>query len=713
VNSVSQLVTQFDDEVEQLNEDNKVAIPKTTRVIYVFCGVGTTWTGMCSEILQTCPLFLKAIQDIDRTFIPLAGWSIEEKLKYKTEMHEPMLCHICIFASQVGLATVWRHWGILPDAIVGQSVGEVAAAYVSGCLSLEDAVRVIYWRSLLLAKESGGKMVVVRNVSTDIIEDVCRNVTSGRVNIAVYRSPVCCTISGDVAAVDEVKSTLTEKQKGTLEIPVFYELPSVKCAYHSHQVNTAAKIIKDKLSDIVSNEPQVPVYSTVTGNLAGPNEFGNAFYWSENVKRPVMFFQTLIESSKEQEFNIFLEIGPKPVLRAHLADIFPKAKCTTCPSMLQKKEFQTLFATLKNLFSLGCNPQWENIVEMDSDMIELPMYQFDYIQLFAESDFRNLKRKGMEEGKKSQYLILSRKPDSDLFFKASIGPSNTPFVYDHIIDGVVILPGATYAEIAYELGIWLLESPPDYLQISYDIVAAVPISNGQTCDLDVSAEFAKDIDGCDIVTFTVSKDESVTATGVISLKKTSSTKHVILDELMGEQNHIEESPRLYQELSSYGYKYQEPVQVVKKIVFNQGECFAKLELTEEIRKQLNVTSFHPAVLDGMLHSSALVFLFETPRGAFKIYPIKLGCITMRKPLEQSMYCYTRTVQKMGDKIITNIVLVQEDGDVIAELKEVEHQVLDKTVNVNALAYQLHWKHEEYIYEEKYDFENGKLHGLMP
>ena len=298
----------------------KMKTPSKTRLIFVFCGVGTTWNGMCSEMMKTQPVFRSKVEEIDNYLQPLTGWRMSDKFSCDaTEYSDPLLNHISIFCTQVALFAVWEHWGILPEVIVGQSVGEVAAAVASGSLCLKDGVTVIYHRSKILAEKTGGRMMVVGNLPFNEIKDICTKYDN-RVTIAVYNSPTSCTLSGDADVMEKIKTDLesinTQHNSTVLIRPL-----SVHCAYHSHHVESCMSNIEVSLRDIGKCVRTIDHMSTVTGELAVTDEFQTGKYWADNVRQPVQFMQALLKASEENVTNIFIELGPRQVLRAHLKNI--------------------------------------------------------------------------------------------------------------------------------------------------------------------------------------------------------------------------------------------------------------------------------------------------------------------------------------------------------------------------------------------------------
>ena len=138
---------------------------KRSKVVFVYTGMGPQWWGMGRELLREEPIFRAAMERIDALFRPQAGWSLLDEFavdETNSRMTQTLVAQTANFALQAALTDLWRSWGVEPAAVVGHSVGEVAAAYAAGVLSLEDAMRVSFHRARLQATVvGGGKMLAV------------------------------------------------------------------------------------------------------------------------------------------------------------------------------------------------------------------------------------------------------------------------------------------------------------------------------------------------------------------------------------------------------------------------------------------------------------------------------------------------------------------------------------------------------------------------
>ncbi|KAG5268673.1 hypothetical protein AALO_G00215140 [Alosa alosa] len=216
-------------------------------LVFVFCGNGVTYRGMCKQLIKQEPIFRQKVKEIETLLQSYRDITIVDKLENDTDegndFSRPDMVQPLLFAIQVAIFCLFHHWGVKPDAVLGHSVGEVAAAHCSGLLSLEDAVKVIHYRSALQNKVTSGKMLVVGNMG---VSEVLKLLPpySGRVCLAAFNSPQSCTLSGNGDAIDKLQQTL-----GSLEgsDALFLRALDVSTAYHSHHMNQILSEVEDAI----------------------------------------------------------------------------------------------------------------------------------------------------------------------------------------------------------------------------------------------------------------------------------------------------------------------------------------------------------------------------------------------------------------------------------------------------------------------------------
>ena len=282
-------------------------------IVFVFGGQGTQWSGMGRELYQTEPAFREAFDAVadryrlhsDVDLLTLVDGGDEGRLA-ETGHAQPG-----IFALQVGLVALLRSWGIVPERVVGHSVGEIAAAHAAGVLSLESAVEVVRHRARLMQSlPRGGAMIQVGLAEADL-RAVLEGLSPG-LAVAALNAPAVSVAAGPRSAIDALAARLEADGVSVQRVPVEY-------AFHSPAVAPAAERLAEALRGIVPGVASIPIVSTVTGLPASLGDYGPE-YWARNVRDTVRFAPA-IRRALEDGAGIALEISPHPTLLAGVASV--------------------------------------------------------------------------------------------------------------------------------------------------------------------------------------------------------------------------------------------------------------------------------------------------------------------------------------------------------------------------------------------------------
>ncbi|MEV7093999.1 type I polyketide synthase [Amycolatopsis sp. NPDC051045] len=274
---------------------------KPGKVALVFPGQGSQWAGMALELAESSPVFAARLDECAAALASFVDWSLREVLADAEALARVDVVQPALFAVMVSLAQLWRSYGVVPDAVVGHSQGEIAAAVVAGALSLEDGARVVALRSkAILALAGRGGMVSV----AASLETVEARLTEG-LSIAAVNGPAAVVVSGDRGALDALIASCEADGVRAKRIPVDY-------ASHSAQVEEIRDELLTVLAPIAPRTAETGFFSTVTGDWADGAEL-DAGYWYTNLRGTVLL-DDAVRALTERGFGTFIEASPHPVL---------------------------------------------------------------------------------------------------------------------------------------------------------------------------------------------------------------------------------------------------------------------------------------------------------------------------------------------------------------------------------------------------------------
>ena len=429
------------------------------KLVFVFPWQGGQWFGMARELLEREAAFREALERCDRALRPYRDWSLIAELTVTdatvSRLDELEVLQPALFALQVALAAQWRAWGIEPDAVVGHSMGEVAAAHVAGALSLDDATRIICSRSRLAGQTAGRGAMAAVELSLAEARRVLTGYTD-RVSIAASNSFASTVLSGAPDALGEVLEKLRQRD-------VFCRPLKVDFAAHSAQMDPLRDDLLRALDGLDPQPPAVPIYSTVTGAIAagGAPEFDTR-YWARNLREPVLF-STAIDRLLGDGHDIFLEIGPHPILLSSIQQQINRSGQTAAvlPSMRREEDQRAvMLASFGALYSLGREIDWRRLYPAARRPVSLPAYPWQRERYWLE-DPAEVGGASSNVPRTDQHAPLGRHlssahPADAHFWELTIDRSALPYLDDHRIEGVAVLPASFYLAMAWAAAVEVL-----------------------------------------------------------------------------------------------------------------------------------------------------------------------------------------------------------------------------------------------------------------
>ncbi|MEU6224914.1 beta-ketoacyl synthase N-terminal-like domain-containing protein [Streptomyces sp. NPDC047042] len=281
--------------------------------VWVFSGYGSQWVGMGRRLLAEEPAFAAAVEKLDAQIAPECGLSLYEHLAQGGDLDRLEVAQPVLFGLQLALAELWRSYGVEPAAVIGHSVGEVAAAVCAGALEVPEAARVVAVRARLLSGLRGGAMAVV-DIGDGELEVLERDFPG--VCVAVHSSPGQKVVTGEKSAVARLLRQLEQRGRTARALHVVG-------AGHSPQVDPLLPELTHALADLRGNRARVPVYSTVLDDPRDDSLF-DAAHWAANLRRPVRLDRAVAAAAADGH-TAFVEISPHPVLTRAVLDTAPGA----------------------------------------------------------------------------------------------------------------------------------------------------------------------------------------------------------------------------------------------------------------------------------------------------------------------------------------------------------------------------------------------------
>ncbi len=360
------------------------------RVAFVLPGQGAQWIGMGRQLLAQEKVFRAALERCDAAARPFIDWSIIGQLGAEPGSDRFRLDQIDVIqpvlvALAIAYAAQLQAFGIVPDAVVGHSMGEVAAACIAGALDVAQAMRVICGRSALMRRVSGqGAMALV-----ELSIEALRSRLAGRedqVAVAASNGPRASVMSGQPEAVRQVMAEL--QREG-----VFTRLVKVDVASHSPQMAPLATELATQLADLRPGAAEVPIYSTSLGHRVADEPL-DAEYWARNLRAPVLF-STAVSQMVADGITVFLELGPHPVLLPSVQQTAPAAT-TIAVGWREQAEQASLLTSVGALWSVGYRMDWRRVMQTGA-AVRLPPYPWQRERFWAEA--AELRPSGAATGK--------------------------------------------------------------------------------------------------------------------------------------------------------------------------------------------------------------------------------------------------------------------------------------------------------------------------
>ncbi|MEU7143240.1 type I polyketide synthase [Nocardia sp. NPDC046473] len=566
------------------------------KTVFVFPGQGSQWLGMGQELLEHSPVFAARMAECAAALDALSGWSLLDVVRgvegapplERTDVLQPVW-----FAMLVSLAEVWREHGVRPDAVVGHSQGELAAACVSGALSLADAARVAVLRSKLIADRLSGRSGMVSvELSVDATRGLLESLESG-LEIGGLNGPELTSVSGAPAGLEQLIRACAEQGIRTRRIGIDY-------ASHSAHVEPLEAELADLLAGLAPRPTTVPMFSTVTGAVLDGVELG-AGYWYRNLRQTVLF-EPALRALAAAEFRFFVEVSPHPLLLAGIgqldADLVAVGTLRRGDGGLRR-----LLTSLAELQVRGCAVDWRSTLPATIRPISLPTYAFQHRRYWPQGRVR-LADASDHGVTATSHPVLSAAvtlPNSGaLLFTGRLSVDDQPWLADHRVGGLVLVPGAAFVELVVRaadqlgcprLGELTLEAP---LLLAGAVQLRVSVGEPDEAGRRVVTVYSRPEESLG--------DEAWTLHVTASARPDADEPAFELAQWPPVDATAMDVAELYQNLAMAGLEYGPAFRGLRAAWRRGDEIFAEVALAEDLATDTFI--LHPALLDAALHGAA-------------------------------------------------------------------------------------------------------------
>jgi acyl transferase domain-containing protein/NADPH:quinone reductase-like Zn-dependent oxidoreductase/NAD(P)-dependent dehydrogenase (short-subunit alcohol dehydrogenase family)/acyl carrier protein len=569
------------------------------RPVFVFPGQGGQWLGMGRELLSTEPTFREAVGECAAAIRRTAGWDLLDLLQGEEALNEIDRLQPALFAISVGLAALWRSWGVEPAMVVGHSLGEVGAAFVAGALTLDDAALIISERSRLLRRHSGRGAMAAVELTLDQAIEVLRGYED-RLSVGVSNGRRSTVLSGDPRAMDEVLATL--ERRG-----VYCRLLNVDVSSHSPFVEPLRDELLAALSGVRPRVLTLPLLSTVSAELVDGDDL-DAAYWMRNLRETVRF-AAAIERLILDGYTTFIELGPHPVLLAPIAGELAEcgAAGLTLPSLRRGEgERGTMLSSLGALYAAGQHISWPELFHEGGTSVPLPTYPWQRERYWLNpTDVASGNGSGRRRAGQHPLLgesVDTAAPAQTRLWQASLATGHPEYLADHRVRGLVVLPASAYLELALVAGQRAFGEGTAALEsVRFEQLLPVNPGESRTLQLILAGE------GPDLARFRVfSRPEGSGtswvehASGGIMPGGAGNIPPVPLDAVLARCPEAVTGEEHYGTLASQGVDYGPSFRGVAELWRGAGEVIARLEPPPEVAADPAPYLIHPALLDAAL-----------------------------------------------------------------------------------------------------------------
>ncbi|QRY52025.1 type I polyketide synthase [Mycolicibacterium septicum] len=627
--------------------------------VWVFSGQGSQWAGMGAELLATEPVFAATVAQAEPVIAAESGFSVTEAMSAPEVVTGQDRLQPTLFTMQVAMAATMKAHGVRPGAVIGHSLGEAAAAVVAGALSLEDGLRLICRRSRLMSRIAGkGATAAVELPAKQVLSELTgRGIND--VVVAVVASPQSTVIAGTTQTVRDLVADWEQRGVMAREVPV-------DVAFHSPQVEPIVDDLAEALADLEPMTPEIPFYSAT---LFDPREqpVCDADYWVTNMRRMVRF-ATAVQAALEDGYRVFAELSPHPLLTRALEQTASgrETPMAALAAMRRQQEMPDgLRGLLVDLHSAGAAVDF-SVLCPDGRLVDAPLPTWTHRRLWLSGGGQDHPTHGgctiAVHPLLGANVHLHEEPERYVW-QADVGTAAQPWLGDHQIRTVAVLPGAAYCEMALAAAQAVLGETSEVRDIRFEQALLL---DEQTL---VGASASVSSPG--VAAFTVETDEEGQqarhATAVLQAAAEEQPPAYDMSAVVTAHPCDEDGAEVRNRVGQHGIQYGPAFTGLVTVRTGEAEArtvLAEVALPRSIRSQQDAYGVHPALLDACFQSVEAHPDVQALGGDVLGLPLGVRRLRAYHSARNAHYCYTRLIKADATGIEADIDVLDKDGTVL-------------------------------------------------
>ncbi|WP_329182758.1 type I polyketide synthase [Actinacidiphila glaucinigra] len=657
------------------------------RVAFVFPGQGSQWPGMGRELLESEPVFRQAMEACDTAIKTETGWSVIELLRSADEerMKELDVIQPTLWAMEIALAQLWRSWGVEPDVVIGHSMGESAAAYIAGALSLADAAAVICRRSQLAKRLSGrGTMAWVALPADEAAAALAGH--EDLVAVAAANSPTSTLLSGDGDALAKVLAALDARGIDNRKVNVDF-------ASHCPQMDALREDLLAELAHLTPRAGSIPLHSTLLNQVIDGSGM-DADYWVRNIRQPVDFVGA-VRGQLDTGDTIFIEVSPHPLLVAGIRETSRAhtGSDTTAVGSLRRHtgERACLLTFAGALYTAGTALDW-NALTAGGHFVPLPSYPWQRTRHWispapaAAAEAKTAAAPADTAPATEQpapHPLLGRPMPAQgttLVWQGPLDLAGNAYLRDHRIQDTIIVPGTAHLELVAAAARTVLATGPLSVTDVHYHRALFLDEDGPAPEVKVTLTPRPNQSlHCSIL----SRDTDDGAQWILHTEATATAATTPdagpaepLETIRGRLTEHQDAAAFYPWNAERGNQWNGTFQGIQELWRADGEVLARLACPAALTGGLGRHHFHPALLDASGHAMAAARPLTVPgeEGVFVLGGIDEVVFHQQPPA--SLFSHARLLPApREDSFSADIDIRADDGRLIAQMRGLRLQYL--------------------------------------